>query len=402
MLLDIKNIHSGSPYRIKDKNKAEIFHLLCHKQNLSRKFISKTLNIRPATASNFVNELIKDGLVNEQKEQNKNLRGRPEKILSVNFNKYLCISLYVESSTLNGAVVNLNTDILYTSHVELDRDIDNDSFTKTMLFLINEIIYKIPSESSLLGIGLSLTGYIDKIKKEYTYTSRWHNINKLDLSVIEKETGYKIQLHQKLNSILQYLIHIKPGYKNKKVALLHWGQGIGAAYSTNGNILSHNIGGVLEIGHIQIVKENPLKCCCGSYGCLETVAALWSLKNDILNHYHSTALYHNDIEKIICKNDICQLPSIKKATEYMAYAIHLIYTLLRPDQLIFSGPFFDNDILLQNVKTEFQAKYAQEHIPFNLNYEHPKSVANGIIFSSTHEFFKKKLCEKLKSKYNWK
>jgi predicted NBD/HSP70 family sugar kinase len=403
MIIDIKNIHSGHPYKIKDKNKAEIFHLICSEQNLSRKVISQKLNIRPATASNFVNELIEDALVFEQKEQNgTSLRGRPEKVLSVNFNKYLCISMYVDTFTLNGALVNLNEDILYSFSIELDKDIDNEYFLDKMLKLVNKIISKLPKESTLLGIGLCLTGYINKTKKELNFTSRWHNIKNVDFSVIEKTTGYKVQLHQKLNSILQYMIHRNTGYKKEKIALLHWGHGIGAAYSMNGQILSHHIGGILEIGHVQIVKDNPKKCNCGSYGCLETVAALWTLRNDILEHYPTHKIDEKDIEKLICKNEIFEIPSVAKAAKYMAYAIHIIYNLLRPDRLILSGPLFNNKHLLETVKNEFKTKYTQKHIPFSLNYEHLPSASTGVIFSSTFNFFESKLREKLQSRYSWK
>jgi transcriptional regulator of PTS gene len=400
MIIDTKNIHNGHPYKIKDKNKAEIFHLICSEKNLSRKVISQKLNIRPATASNFVNELIEDDLVSEQKELNiTSLRGRPEKVLSVNFNKYLCISIYVDTFTLNGALINFNEDILYTYSIELDKGIDNEYLIKEMLKLINKVISHKPKESTLLGVGLCLTGYIDKAKKELIFTSRWHNIKNVDFSIIEQSTGYKIQLYQKLNSILQYLIHKNPNYEKEKIALLHWGHGIGAAYSMNGQILSHHIGGILEVGHVQIVKNNPEKCNCGSNGCLETVAALWTLKDDILKYYPSG---EENIGQIICKNELCKIPSVINATEHMAYAVHIIYNLLRPDRIIFSGPLFNNEKLLQNVKNEFETKYTQKHIPLNLNYEHLPTASTGVIFSSTFEFFENKLREKLQSRYNWK
>ena len=401
MIIDIKNIHNGIVFKIKDKNKADIFHLLCTDNNISRKSVGRILNIRPATTSNLVQELVDDKLVVESDKMNSKGRGRPEKSLTVNYDIFLCIAVYVDSYNLKGVLLNFNEEILYSHSVNISEDMDNDFFISKTVNLIENILSYVPETSELIGIGFSLTGYLDKDNKILTYTSRWPKINNLQLGIIEKKFGYEVRVHQEVNTLLKYFLLSDSNLKIGGTAILHWGYGIGAGYSMEGNILYPSTGGALEIGHLQFIYDNPIKCKCGAYGCLETVAAAWALKDELDILLPNTVISEKEYTSIISSNELHHIPAVKRAIEYMAVALNYIYTLFGPQRIILSGPFFNNENIFSDVADKF-TKIIPKHCCSNVELKKVDSIFGCEVFGCTYDLFEEKLQKKMTSQYNWK
>jgi predicted NBD/HSP70 family sugar kinase len=400
MIIDLKNIHQGKVFKIKDKNKADIFHLLCGDNNISRKELSNILKIRPATVSNLVQELIEDKLIIESDNLLSKGRGRPEYSLSVNYNIFLCIALYIDTNTLKGVLLNYNEEILYSSSIVIDEDIDNDFFIKCTIDLISNILRQVPEQSKLIGIGFSLTGVLNKEKKELIFTSRWPNLSNLKLDKIEEKFGYEIRIQHELNTSLKYLLLSNADYRVNGTAILHWGYGIGASYSNNGVILHSNSGRSIEIGHLPFIMENPNKCNCGAYGCLETVASLRALKKD-LSKFYQGPISEKDFPSLKSNEDLCSLPSVTYAIEYMALALSYFVKLFFPQRIIITGPFFRNQRILDEVLRKFKSHFPK-HSENNLNIIKMDSISKGEIFGCTYDFFEEKLRSKMISHFNWK
>jgi predicted NBD/HSP70 family sugar kinase len=401
MLIDIKNIHNGKVFKIKDKNKADIFHLLCNEKHISRKSVGHILNIRPATTSNLVEELVNDKLVTESDSLNVKGRGRPEKSLIVNYNVFLCIAVYVDSNNLKGVLLNFNEEILYSCSVNISEHMDNDFFISQIINLIENILNYVPKTSELIGIGFSLTGYLDKNNRILTYTSRWPQIKNLQLDIIEKRFGCKLRVHQEVNTLLKYFLLSDSSLKNGGTAILHWGYGIGAGYSMDGNILYPSTGGALEIGHLQFIKDNPVQCKCGSYGCLETVAAAWAMEKELKKFLHHTVISEKDYSSIINNEELDIIPVVEEAIEHMAVAMNYIYTLFGPERIILSGPFYNNDKIFSKVTEKFRALISK-HCISCIDLKKINSISGCEAFGCTYDFFEEKLQHKMISQYNWK
>lgn len=400
MIIDLKNIHQGKVFKIKDKNKADIFHLLCSNNNISRKELSNILKIRPATVSNLVQELREDKLISESDNLLSTGRGRPEYALTVNYNIFLSIALYIDSNTLNGVLLNFDEKILFSTSIDIDENIDNDLFIKCTVELISNIIQQVPEGSELIGIGFSLTGILNKEKKMLIFTSRWPELSNLRLNVIEEKFGYPVRIQHELNTTLKYLLLTNPDYRVDGTAIFHWGYGIGASYSNNGVILHSESGRSIEVGHLPFILNNPKKCSCGAAGCLETVASLWAIKKD-LSKFYNDPISEKDFSSLKSNEDICSLPAVTNAIEYMALALCYFAKLFFPQRIIITGPFFRNQKILDEVLEKFQ-KYFPKSSENKLNLIKMDSISKGEIFGSTYDFFEEKLRSKLVSHYNWK
>ena len=112
MLTNIKTIHEGTRYRIKDREKSEVFHYICQNPGVTRKEIVNITRIRPSTVSKIMSELLSRNLVEEGANKNIGEKGRPEISLYSNFDRFLSIALYVVSQRIIGVLLNFNGDIL--------------------------------------------------------------------------------------------------------------------------------------------------------------------------------------------------------------------------------------------------------------------------------------------------
>ncbi len=161
MLFSINTIHEGSNYRIKDREKALVFHRLCISENNTRKMIGEDLGLRPISVSKIIKELIEDELIFEGDSKERSSKGRPEIQLIPNFCCFSAISIYVVSREIKGALVNLNGEILESQSKLLPKEADNLVIIKEIQSILKYLADKLPEKSQLIGIGTSLPGTVN-------------------------------------------------------------------------------------------------------------------------------------------------------------------------------------------------------------------------------------------------
>ncbi|HUX20806.1 MAG TPA: ROK family transcriptional regulator, partial [Spirochaetia bacterium] len=285
MVFPFANVHEGTRYRLKDLEKARIFQAICSAGTITRKEIAAAIGSRPTTVSNVVHQLMDDRLVIEGEVREPGKQGRPEMFLHPNYSRLVAVSICVVSREIKGALVGLDGAILAESSVELPSGAGNSDIVETISDIVFELRHQKPIDSSLMGVGISLTGSINSAEKRWMYTARWRNISNLDLGDLEARIGLPVISNRLVNSRLEFLLMTNPAFAVGGTLLFHWGYGIGAAYALDGRIIQATSGSFAELGHWNIVRETPQPCLCGGQGCLETVAALWALLPELSSRF---------------------------------------------------------------------------------------------------------------------
>ncbi len=75
--------------------------------------------------------------------------------------------------------------------------------------------------------------------------------------------------------------------------------GIGSAIVINGKILHGNDNMAGEIGHVKVEYEQPIKCTCGAYGCLEGYASGNAITQKVIARIKDDNNFRNEFE---CRN----------------------------------------------------------------------------------------------------
>jgi len=399
MLSDIASIHAGTRYRVKDLEKARIYQEICVKPGSSRKSISEKFELRPTTVSFVVQELIHDRLVKEGRNRTPGKPGRPELTLLPNLDRFVVISIYVQSRELRGVLVNMGDQVLAEQTRLIEEQADGATFLDTCRSIVEQLSAGVAEGSELLGVGLSLVGTVNPRTKIFSFAARWPRIHALDFHRLERRLKLPFALNRIHESELQYLIEKNKAYKRCSIVLFHWGFGIGISYSHMGRLLISSTGEFGEIGHTIINPDSQKRCQCGRFGCLETEAALWALLPEIRESNPDLEEHEEQYFELLQKPEVARLPAISRALRFVTLGVVNVQRLLSPDRILFVGPFTENAEIFRRLKEGFESSLFEserEHIRLEI----VRGGFSGCSFGSSYPFFRARLRELLVTRYH--
>lgn len=398
VLLNIDTIHDSGNHRVKDKEKARIFKYICAGDISTRKSVTADLGLRPITVSKIVKELIEDGLVVEGERIARSGKGRPEVELFPDFLKLTAVSFTVVSREVRGFLLNLNGEILESISASIPGDAGNGEIAAEIGKLADTLTASVPKGSGLAGIGASLPGTVNLNEGIWISSSRWPEMGNLSLSKVLSEYGVPLFLYRSLDPELEYLLFRNSEYRKGGTLLFHWGYGIGSAYSYGGQVLTSSLGRFGEVGHWQVEPDSGKRCSCGSYGCLETEAALWAILPEMRKVYPDAPEDEAGFTAFIRTLDITSMDVMKKALGYVTGSLGNLYKIFYPDRIILIGPFTGNPYILKKLKDAFTLhipEYARPSIDFKVVTEN-----NGAVLGNVYHLFRKALKPLLETRIN--
>ena len=398
VLLNVDTIHDGGNYRVKDKEKAQIFQALCASGTSTRREITVSLGFRPITVSRIVKELIEDRIITEGEPKMRSGKGRPEVELFPNYQRLSAVSLTVVSREIRGFLLNLNGEIISSAFISVPRESANSDIVNKIKGIIMTLLEVLPGDSELAGIGASLPGTVNTGEGQWISSSRWPELNNIPLSAVLSEYGVPVYLYRSLDPELEYQLYKNSDYRKGGTLLFHWGYGIGSAFAWKGKVLKSTLGRFGEVGHWQIVPESKKRCSCGSYGCLETEAALWAVLPELRKAYPEAPEDEPEFTNFIKEKDITGLEVIDNALGYVSLSLGNLYKVFYPDRILLLGPFISNGSILESLKQGFSRsipEYTRSPIEFTV-----VDGSGGAAQGSVYYIFRKALKHLLKTRVN--
>ncbi len=258
---------------LKKRNKHLILNTIRKKGAISRHNITTLTGIRPATVIDFVNKLIKDGLVKEIGE-GKSTGGRKPLLLELNPENRFAVGVHLGGTKIIAVVADLNGNIIHKVEKRSGAYKGKDSFTKGTLETITEVIKNSKIKTNkIIGIGLGIAGLVDKERGISLYCSHhswWRDIPFKD--IVEREFKKPTYVENDTRALTMGEKWFGAGKNAESFLYLEVSEGIGMGAFLNGGLYSGIGGSGGELGHTTIDKDGPL-CPCGNHGCLETIAS---------------------------------------------------------------------------------------------------------------------------------
>lgn len=395
--LNIYSIHENSNYRVKDKEKALVFNTLWLEEAYSRKTIAEKLGFRPITVSIIIRELLEDDLIYEVSKRDNPQKGRKERRLSINFTRFTAISIGVVSREISGTLVDLGGNIIETKSVFMPEESDNTVLISTINEILTLLRDKIPGASEFTGVSLSLTGTVNTREKIWVSSSRWPNMKNLALDNLVVYPASMVVLNRFMDPELKFLLSTEKTGKTRNALLFHWGYGIGSAAAVNGTVLTSSAGRFGEIGHWKTAPASRKKCRCGSMGCLETEAALWSILPEIKKDYPEAPEDEREFSEFFTENRLENLPVVQKALKAASISLANLCKIFYPDKIFLKGPFFRSETLLENLKFFFYREVPE----YNSNEDLFEVIsAGGSVEGSVYPLFRTVLRPLMKTRGN--
>jgi glucokinase len=179
------------------------------------------------------------------------------------------VGLDVGGTYLKGARVDETGRVLARLHDPIQKD-SRDA----LLAQLAAAIGTLEGDGPAAGVGIGLPGIVDLGSGRVRSAPNLPALNGLDLAAeISRRTGRRCFPENDANAAALAEAWLGAGRDAETVLLITLGTGVGGGLVFHGKIWSGKSGYAGEIGHIQ-VDPDGVRCGCGSWGCLETIAGI--------------------------------------------------------------------------------------------------------------------------------
>ncbi len=237
--------------------------------------LCKELNLSIPKVTNLLNDLIQDGMVQDNGKIDSS-GGRKPNLYGLIPDSVLFIGVDVKKNHLNIGLTDLSKNIVKISK-KIPYQLDNTKASlENLCSLINRFIKEslVPKEK-ILGIGINLSGRVNHTSG-YSYSFFYFEEEPLT-KIIEAKVGIAVFLENDTKAMACGEFSAGGIAKAEKdVLFLNLDYGIGLGIFIDGKIYYGKSGYAGEFGHIPLFN-NEILCHCGKKGCLETEASGWAL-----------------------------------------------------------------------------------------------------------------------------
>jgi glucokinase-like ROK family protein len=352
-------------------NTRKVLKLIRDNPPISRAEIARVSGLSAPTVSRIVDDLIKDGLV-EEIGMGASSGGRRPTLLRFSPNNNFIIGIDLGTTNIYGVLANLEAEII--SEEKTPTRVEEGFYN--IMDRTLKIIKKLKSllgrkQGRLCGIGMAVAGLINRKRNivEFSPNFHWHDVD------IIKYMAPKVDIPIFFDNVTRVMalgeLCYGVGKKYKNFICVNVGYGIGAGIIINGQPLYGAKGMAGEFGHITLEKDSKIQCYCGNFGCLEALSSgngiaraarlelekgaksiLRDMCNDNLDNL--TAEMVADAAK---KGDALAWNVFHRAAEYLGIGISALINLFNPEAIVIGGGVtMAGDILFDTVRKTVKAR----------------------------------------------
>lgn len=337
--IDLKRASVARTNTIRDINRQIVLNYVRERENISRAEIARETDLHRSTISVIVDELVRDGLIEEFGEGEPK-GGRPPTLLRLRAAGAVAIGVDLGTMRTIVATCDLAGRVLeqeeFATHPQADRTLNK------IIECARKLIAK--NKGTIEGIGVSVPGLVDPDTGDVVYVPhfRWRGL------ALSKEfsaaTGLSVTTDNDANAAaLAELWFGRPEVRETRdfiMVLIEEGVGTGIVF--DGQVYRGKGGGAGEFGHMTIGTGAPVACASGSLECWEAFAS----ERAALARYERLAApvaRHGQINfgQLIdqaFEQDQSALAALRETGHYLGVGISNLIKGLSPEAVIVSGP----------------------------------------------------------------
>jgi predicted NBD/HSP70 family sugar kinase len=276
-------IRRGSKRLARDINNSRVLQVIQARAPVSRAEIAKVAELPPPTVTAIINDFIRAGLVRET-DQVRDADdgavpvGRRPIMLVLNESAAFAAGVKLRPDGMTVAITDLGGNTIYHRAVALlpPRAELGGSAPAAVLQQVADEIRAGMAEADVhpaqtIGVGVGMPGLIDHVSGVCRHSSflGWENVRVRE--DLERILELPVYVDNDVNMVTAAELAFGAGREASEFLTVTIGRGIGLGIVMRGEIYRGTFGGAGEFGHVK--TESPLRCECGSVGCLEAVAS---------------------------------------------------------------------------------------------------------------------------------
>ena len=328
---------------IKSINRAQILNTIRLNSPIARAQVADKTGLDRKSLTNFVNEFIAEGLVEETGTAQQGGMGRPFTMLE--FRKHRVMGLEITSGSVGGVMMDLYGKV-HSSHRVKDESINTGS--GKMLNAVKSVYQRLKSSGEVYqGVGVSVQGVVDPDKGVVLEAFNIPSVV-MDLkSALGKFISEPV--HIETSSMVGALAEkwFGTGSSSDDFIYVELGGGIGAGIVSRRRLYRGTGMHAGELGHT-VVERDGILCRCGSRGCLEAYAAEGKILEEF-KRIHSI--------RVGSLEELAELPRsktgkiLKEVGTKIGWGVGNLINLFNPKLIVLGGRMVDvfGDIIVPAV-----------------------------------------------------
>ncbi|HOV26170.1 MAG TPA: ROK family transcriptional regulator [Pseudobacteroides sp.] len=358
----------GNNRFLKEFNQTVILDTIRVHKAISRAELSKLTGLSPTAIGSIVSELLEMGYISES-GIGESKGGRRPVLLELKPESLYTIGVDMDVNYISLVLMDITSRIIEEKMLAMPKTLVFENVMKVIQKEIKRILkdHSIKTER-LMGIGLSVPGMVDSSECKVIFAPNmgWENVDIKGQFPDLKGVNVYLENEAMASAISENWIGTCQGISN--FVCVNIKSGIGSGIFIDGKPYRGANGITGEVGHI-VVDSNGLKCRCGNYGCLETIASTAHMveqaKRLVKSGIASKLNDIEDVEEIDAKSiidcaregDDVSRNILLESARFLGLAISSIVNLLSPQKIVLGKDFVNySDIVLDNLKEIVKCK----------------------------------------------
>jgi glucokinase len=249
------------------------------------------------------------------------------------------IGLDVGGTFLKGALIDRDGAVIERLHQPVAKATADELFEQ-----LTDAIRTLQKKETAGAVGIGLPGIVDQAGARLRVAPNVPVLNGLPVGhEIERRTGRRTFLENDANAAALAEAWLGAGHGAENLLFVTLGTGIGAGVVMGGRVWSGASGYAGELGHIQ-VDPDGIRCGCGSWGCVETVAGApnWGRVAETLLAGRSSSLSDRELDPEVITDaaksgDAVALEVVQGVARALGSGIAAALNLLNVERVVIGG-----------------------------------------------------------------
>jgi predicted NBD/HSP70 family sugar kinase len=309
----------------------EVLRAIATNGPVSRAQLARDLGLSGPTLTQATKFLFDRGLISEVK-QSPSTGGRPATLLGLVANAGQVLGIKLAEDHVVGVCVNLQSEILWSFEEPFSSR--GEKAIMELIALLKKHTKKIKGQ--LLGIGIGIPGVVSPIDSGTADSAMlgWNDVNVGKR--ISDALHTPVLLENDVNTLAITESLYGHGRDVSNFLTITLGRGIGMGLVINGELYAGSYGAG-EFGHINALKGG-VKCECGKFGCLETVASSPAIHDAaVAAGYISKPASMSQLWALARKDKKIEEDLFAEPAELLGIALANVINVFGPELIFISG-----------------------------------------------------------------
>ncbi|AVM68804.1 ROK family transcriptional regulator [Lachnospiraceae bacterium oral taxon 500] len=337
--MEILTVHQKGKSQIKSKNRLKIFKLILSSGGISRIELGKSLHLSAASVTRAVEELVRAGLVYEEKKEITFVGRRPV-LLNIRKNSCYSMGIHISRRSISLCIHNLLEEVVY----EAKDSIGGVEYAVDLLRVLHQMMNRALEKSGIskekiVSVGLAVRGIVNRQRGTVIYSEQTQEIIPIVESV-KSLFDSAVFLENNID------VDLKSAYSQEfphtdELVYVFADEGISGGMISGRQVIRGRNNMAAQFAHL-LVEENGRLCSCGQKGHLQPYLAKSAIEAEYQSQSGQTGVNLVQICDRADQGEEIARAVLHTALEKLAAAMAQVIVLFNPGVIVLCGDIFEH------------------------------------------------------------